>query len=275
MFDSYRGRVVLSPAELAEEESIWLEILEEENPGITNRVGQIQPFTNFPAIPYSPGFCLPAVPALAQWLVLVGANGSAVPASIQQLQGTGYAFFDGAIERALRVHSFPNREAALRVNVAVDYNPTNCRPLANIPGLPAEYLTMLQSYTGPDRTNFSDGQAAEREWLASLRQSGQVPNATALAVPNFAERVPYTARFCLPLAPTTGVWESWWGVVANGAGQSQGEPTLLRSTGYRLMDEAAQRIVSAYRLPAGEGNRAFVFRVPVDYNPLLCEAVGN
>ncbi|WP_008312420.1 hypothetical protein [Leptolyngbya sp. PCC 6406] len=270
ILSTYRGTVEVEDEEAQELEEIWLEDLANEDPALAAQPPSVQPFQGFPQLPYSEGLCLPALPSIAQWLVLVTAEGAVNP-NVFPLRGTGYTSFDDAGERLVRSHSFPSEAAAraYRVDVAVDYSETNCRQPSPVPGVSQDFLVLLRSYTGPSRTTLAEGQAAETQWFTGLRNAGKVNALESQPLPSFVEKVPYTLGLCLPIAPQ----ESWWGVLVDGGGNLDGPPQLLRSTGYSRLDGEAKDLVEGYDFPSAGEARAYTLKLPVDYNPLLCEKI--
>lgn len=265
ILEGYRGIPAVDEATVSENATTWLELLEEGNPAIAAANLDIQPFRNFPPIPYLENICLPHPPGIAEVLVLVETDGTVNP-DIFTLKDTGYTHFDQVAETLVFSHDFPSAGGpkAYRVSVAVAYDDSDCQwPPPNVP-VADEYLALVDSYLGRDGTRPLQAATARQDWLDELVSQGKIssPNAQNVSAPDF--QVPYDIGFCLPIAPTP----IDLGVLVQADGSPVGEPELLRSSGYEIFNDRAKAMVPQFEFSAGEGDRAMVLTVPVDYNPL-------
>jgi len=279
IFATYQGGKVLTDEESADLQSGWLAAFTAgEDAPYADLDLEIQPLDNFDAIPYETGICLPEPPSTAQILVLVEPDGTVNP-DIMQVQSTGYLSFNREALDIVKEHAeFPaaDEARAYLAEVEVDYDADNCDWPPEGEGLPgANYFALLDGYIGPTLTTPNEATAAQVAWLTALNESGAVqvdPEEPALPeLKGFEQEVPYPMNICLPIAPS----DANWGVLVNPDGSIEGEPEMLRSTGYRRFDERSQALVEAFEFPETEHPQAYIIEVPVDYNSLLCQKLDS
>ena len=264
ILETYGGVLSIDENQLTADAASWLEALETSDPAIAAANLEIQPFRNFSPIPYLENICLPNPPGPAEVLVLVEADGTVNP-DVFTLKYTGYTHFDRVAETLVFSHDFPSASApkAYRVSVTVDYDDDGCQwPPPSVP-IADEYLALVDSYLGRDGTLPLQAATARQDWLNELvaQEKISTPNAQNVSAPDF--EVPYDIGFCLPISPT----RIELGVLVQADGSPIGEPELLRSSGYQMFNDLATAMVPQFEFPAGEGDRAMVLAVPVDYNP--------
>jgi len=273
-FETYNG-VKISPEDAAEIQSIWLGSFSDRGPEFTSL--DPQTLKIFEPLSYESSICLPSAPAPAQLLVMVDADGT-VDEYQPFIQRTGYRLFDNAAADQVRQHEFPTADGprAYLTEVAVDYDPDNCEWPPQVDKLPDEYFTILNNYVGPTLTTPAEAQAAQENWLTSLRENGniQLPamdELTAEDFDGFGQKVPYPLEICLPLEPKTAEF----GVVVQPDGSLSTEPVPLRSTGYQNFDDRAKALVADFDFPAADTTRLLVVEVPVDYNDVNCQPLDS
>ena len=136
----------------------------------------------------------------------------------------------------------------------------------------AEYAQLRELYSyNPDNTS---GQAASQNmenWIASLPPEISEGENLNLDEP-IDLTIEYPLRACLPGQEPRN---ASIGVVADADGELLEEPQLLRSTGYKGLNEDALQAVQTYDIPAGEGPTAYTFRVNVDYDSENCLSPGT
>lgn len=275
-FGDYRGLQPRTTEEAAARQDRWLSGFTQSN--VPSDPTAIQSVTLPAKIPYEAKICLPSAPAPAQVLVLVEANGE-LNEITEILQTTGYRGFDSAANNLIEAHSFPNNGSpqAYRAEVAVDYDHANCEWPPKVTTLPDSYFSQLQNYVGPTLTTPADFNAAKATWLETVAASDAIaPPAEGEALDaekfrNFEPKVEYPLNICLPIAPKS----ARWGVVVSPDGALQGEPKVLRSTGYSNFDARSKELVSGFAFPASEAAQAYVVEARVDYNSLLCQKIDS
>lgn len=265
IFEGYRGILPVDRNQLQVDADSWLEGVKGDRPALAAANLTIQPLRNFEPIPYLENICLPQAPATAEILVLVEADGT-VSGEAFTLKDTGYTHFDEVAASLVSNHDFPSASGpkAYRVTVAVDYDADDCQWPPPGVDVADEFLTLVHSYIGPAGTRPLEAATARQDWLNGLVSQGKLSTAMAAntSAPDF--KVPYDLGICLPIAPTP----VQFGVLVRGDGSPQGEPKLLRSSGYEVLDQRARAMVSQFDFALGEGDRALVLEIPVDYNPL-------
>lgn len=136
----------------------------------------------------------------------------------------------------------------------------------------AEYAQLRELYTyNPDNTS---GEAASQNmeaWLASLP-----PEISEGEDLNINEPIDLTIEYpldsCLPGEEPRN---ASIGVVADANGELLAEPQLLRSTGYKGLNEEALSAVQNYQIPEAGGPQAYTFRVNVEYDEDSCLSSGE
>ncbi|MEM8603608.1 MAG: hypothetical protein AAGE59_11190 [Cyanobacteria bacterium P01_F01_bin.86] len=270
VFKGYRGQTITQET-AAQSRQSWLDAIAELGTAYANL--EPKPLDGLDKIPYETKVCLPEAPLPAQFLVLVEPEGT-LYSDTQKLQTTGYVKFDLAAESLIKKHEYPSVSApeAYLVEVAVDYEETNCQQPQDVADLPAAYLPLLDDYSPDNPTSIRAAKAARDSWFEALVEAGDLtaPQADDFEVPvaeDFDAEVDYGFDLCLPVAPE----EAWWGVLVNPDGTLQEEPEALRSTGYSTFDDRAKALVEAFDFPAGDSPQAYVVVVPVDYNDTNCK----
>ena len=129
-----------------------------------------------------------------------------------------------------------------------------------------EELEALQTaYTYSEAgTTSAAAETTSANWLAEFKSEleiAELPLQPAAEIP-----IDYPLRICLPVPPVT----AQVGVVVSPAGEPVGEPTLLRSTGYAGLNQAALQAVGNADVAAGDSYQALRFTVPVQYSEAEC-----
>ena len=275
VFSGYLGLKTISEAEAETFKEQWLSSFTEEG-GAYSNLG-IQPLNGLDKVPYEAKICLPSAPDPAQILALVEADGS-LNEFTRVVQSTGYRSFDETANSVLQKHTFPSAEApqAYLVEIEVEYDPENCEWPPKLDKLPNDYFALLQNYIGPDLTTQAEFNAAKDAWLTGLSQAeaSELAGEESLEAAEFAEfdgAVEYPLNICLPIPPK----DAEWGVVVGPDGTLQGELEPLRSTGYSDFDERSKELITGFDFPEAETTQLYIVEVPVDYNPLLCQALDS
>ncbi|MBE7380491.1 MAG: hypothetical protein F6J95_003645 [Leptolyngbya sp. SIO1E4] len=271
VFKSFRGQTA-TEEEITTLKGTWLSGVTERGAAYANL--EIQPLKNLETVPYEAKICLPEAPTSAQVLVLVEADGN-LDSDRQLVRTTGYRSFNRAVQELVQQHDYPEAETpqAFLVEIEVDYDESNCQPPQDVANLPDEYFAILDDYIGPELTTIAEANMAKTEWFMSLSESGEIEFSEAEALEEtatlegFDAEVEYALGICLPIAPQ----EAWWGVLVNPDGTVNGEPNLLRSTGYGGFDDRSQELVRAFDFPEVDTPQAYVIEVPVGYNSVNCE----
>lgn len=124
------------------------------------------------------------------------------------------------------------------------------------------YLRTL-SYNAEGTTG-EEGTAARQEWLAEVKEELKQPD---LDVAETLEvSIPYQGRVCLTPEPVDGLVGVW----VNPDGTLGGEPTLLKSTGYQLLNQEAADAIASVEFPKGDAPAAYDFNVKIDYDESSC-----
>ncbi|PZV08577.1 MAG: hypothetical protein DCF32_04585, partial [Leptolyngbya sp.] len=109
--------------------------------------------------------------------------------------------------------------------------------------------------------------ANQNQWVSTLRQETGLADLSPEI--NRAEfSTVYPQRVCLTDSPG----EINVGAVVNPDGSWRGEPALLRSSGYGVLDRKALQEIQRHRFAAAEGIRAYVLTIDtsVDYGDRPC-----
>lgn len=136
----------------------------------------------------------------------------------------------------------------------------------------AEYAQLRELYSyNPENTSGEAASQNMEDWVASLPP--EVSEGENLNVNEPIDlTIEYPLRACLPGQEPRN---ASIGVVADADGELLAEPQLLRSTGYKGLNEDALQAVQSYDIPAAEGPRAYTFRVNVDYDSENCLSPGT
>ncbi|RZM78589.1 hypothetical protein DYY88_07200 [Leptolyngbya iicbica LK] len=273
VFATYQGLNPLTAEETAERQSIWLSSFTEQGNPYSNL--KIQPLTEIEPIPYEAKICLPNAPEMAELLVLVEADGT-VNSDIMTLRSSGYRQFNQAARAMAEQHTYPSQDLpqAYLVQIMVDYDPAGCQWPPAGTDLPDDYFAVLESYVGPTSTTLSEARHNQAEWLNSLARDEAIASAEVAAenvLEDLADRVTYPDNICLPIEPE----EARWGVMVNTDGHLQGEPQLLRSTGYAVFDDRAKALVEDFEFPTAATPQAYVVVVQTAYNGVNCQPLTS
>lgn len=136
----------------------------------------------------------------------------------------------------------------------------------------AEYAQLRELYSyNPENTSGDAASQNMEDWIASLPP--EVSEGENLNINEPIDlTIDYPLRACLPGQEPRNASV---GVVADANGELLAEPQLLRSTGYKGLNEAALDAVESYEIPAAEGPKAYTFRVNVDYDSENCLSPGT
>jgi hypothetical protein len=271
IFGTYLGVKSLSESELETLRGNWLSSFSERSPAYSGV--ELTPLEGLDKLPYEANICLPSPPAPAQMMVMVEPDGT-INDDRQFLQTTGYHRFDEDAREAILAHDFPDEATpkAYLVEVEVEYDAENCDWPPKVEQLPANYLAVLKGYVGPDLTTPNSAKEAQEAWLESLTELEGVnlprtdDGIEPILLEDFEPRVEYPPAICLPLDPKP----SQWGVVVNGDGKIEGEPTMLRSTGYGSFNDRAEELLAEHTFPPADTEQAYVVTIKVDYNRTNC-----
>lgn len=136
----------------------------------------------------------------------------------------------------------------------------------------AEYAQLRELYSyNPENTSGEAASQNMEDWVASLPP--EISEGENLNVNEPIDlTIEYPLRTCLPGQEPRN---ASIGVVADADGELLAEPQLLRSTGYKGLNEDALQAVQSYDIPAAEEPRAYTFRVNVDYDSENCLSPGT
>lgn len=129
----------------------------------------------------------------------------------------------------------------------------------------ANLLAHLRALTyNAEGTTSEEASAAQEEWLAGAQEQAKEPD---LDVAKTLEvSIPYDGRVCLSPEPVDGLVGVW----VKPDGTLGGDPTLLKSTGYSLLNEEAASAIASIEFPKGEAPTAYAFDVKIDYADESC-----
>lgn len=126
------------------------------------------------------------------------------------------------------------------------------------------------------QTTDEELEESKRLWLAELDQSGpRVSASKELEIPlNISypltvedDNGPRQLRSCLDPLPAKGVM----GVIVDGDGELATEPTLLRSSGYEVLNNVALAKIKGYTdFPDENAHQAYTIDIDVDYDKDAC-----
>lgn len=144
--------------------------------------------------------------------------------------------------------------------------------------LPAEHISRLSRYL-EDRFAYHEA-ATQRDtynrnlqaWQAQIRETTGLPGLTPdLDRTDFSLTVPQ--RVCLRQPPT----EVRLGVLTQPDGSLAEPPVVLRSSGYRALDQQAQGLVTNHSFPPADSIKAYTLQVAiqVDYGLRPCLGEGG
>ena len=275
IFKTYTG-LQLAEAEAVERRELWLQSLRDRGPEFADLA--IRPLKIFEPLPYAANICLPAPPDAARILVLVDGDGT--PDSYQPfVQQTQYRAFDNAAEDRVRQYTFPevDEPRAYRVEIAVDYDDSDCDWPPAVDRLPDDYFTVLESYVGPALTTPRAADATKVAWLQTLRESAAIdwPEGNALELPKWEGFIPdvsYPLGICLPVDPKDQVDV---GVLVQPDGTLGTDPVTLRSTGYQYFDDRARELVRTVAFAPSEAPQVLRVEVPVAYSADDCQPLES
>jgi len=275
IFKTYSG-LQLTEAQAAERRELWLQSLRDRGPTFANL--EIRPLKIFEPLPYAANICLPAPPDAARILVLVAGDGT-LDSYQPFVQQTQYRAFDSAAEDRVRQYAYPavDEPRAYRVELAVDYDDTNCDWPPAVDRLPDDYFTVLDSYIGPALTTPRAAEASTDAWLETLRESGEIdlPESDDLELPKWEEFIPdvsYPLGICLPVDPKDHVEV---GVLVQPDGTLVTDPVTLRSTGYQYFDDRARELVKTVAFTPANTPQVWVIEVPVAYSADDCQSLES
>lgn len=159
--------------------------------------------------------------------------------------------------------------------------PVESGPLEDGPPPPPEPLTSNESGGAVGAYQYNPAEVAQAEeqagggfiiwntWWQPLVNSGTVTQnpPTGKELP-----LPHTSNICLDEPPGVAIL----GAVVDQTGEIEGDPDLLRGTGYALLNDKAIELVKEYEFPSSaDATAAYVFRVAVDYDPENCIAPAS
>ncbi|MBD0337455.1 MAG: hypothetical protein ICV62_18365 [Cyanobacteria bacterium Co-bin13] len=134
-------------------------------------------------------------------------------------------------------------------------------------GTPArrDLLDQLQALAyNATGTTSEEAAAARQAWIASAQAQSTVSNldvAEPMEVP-----VAYEGRVCLSPEPVDGLIGVW----VQPDGTLGDDPALIKSTGYRLLNEQAASAIAALDFPENQAPAAYEFTIKVDYDSASC-----
>ena len=275
IFKTYTGRQ-LAEADAAETQERWLQELRDRDPALANL--EIRPLKIFESLPYAANICLPSSPEAAHILVFLDSDGNADQYQ-PFVQQTKYRAFDNAAEDRVRQHAFPESDEprAYRVEVAVDYDETDCDWPPAVDRLPDDYFTVLESYVGPALTTPRAAGTTQAAWLQTLNESTAIdlPEGDDLEISKWEGYLPdvsYSLGICLPIAPKKQVDV---GVLVQPDGTLSTDPVILRSTGYRYFDDRARTLVNTVTFDPSDAPQVLVVEVPVAYSDDDCQSLDS
>ncbi|MBE7380779.1 MAG: hypothetical protein F6J95_005150 [Leptolyngbya sp. SIO1E4] len=122
-----------------------------------------------------------------------------------------------------------------------------------------------------DATDTTDEDLEERlaTWLEEstpLVNNSPIATATPVKLP-----VEYGQRLCLPTPPHEGLMAA----LISAEGEILEEPKILRSTGYRFINEQATQFIETLDFSSVERPTAYQFEVVVAYDPDICIDLGQ
>ena len=143
-----------------------------------------------------------------------------------------------------------------------------------VPKLLRDFLALFDH--SPLQTTDEDLEESKRQWLAELEQLGpQVSASKELEIPlNISypltvedDNGPRQLRSCLDPLPAKGVM----GVIVARDGELAMEPTLLRSSGYDVLNNVALTKIKDYtEFPDENSYQAYTIDIDVDYDKDAC-----
>ncbi|WP_204141777.1 energy transducer TonB [Halomicronema sp. CCY15110] len=275
IFKTYSG-LQLTEGQAAERRELWLQSLRDRGPTFADL--EIRPLKIFEPLPYAANICLPAPPDAARILVLVDGDGT-LDSYQPFVQQTQYRAFDNAAEDRVRQYAYPEvaEPRAYRVELAVDYDDTDCDWPPDVDRLPDGYFTVLASYVGPAVTTPRAADATKAAWLQTLRESAAIdlPEDDDLEIPKWAGFIPdvsYPLGICLPVDPKEQVEV---GVLVQPDGTLGSDPVTLRSTGYQYFDDRARELVKTVAFTPSDAPQIWVIEVPIAYDADDCQSLES
>lgn len=130
-------------------------------------------------------------------------------------------------------------------------------------------LRELYSYN-PENTSSEAASQNTKDWFESLPPELSEDGEWKVNGP-IDVTIEYPLQSCLPGEEPQA---ASIGVVVDANGEFLADPVLLRSTGYKGLNEAALEAVQE-QIPAAEGTQAYTFRVKVNYDPETCLSSGE
>jgi hypothetical protein len=142
-------------------------------------------------------------------------------------------------------------------------------PPANDP-LMAEMRALRQQYAyNPEGTDNAVATENFNTWLQALQEATENPE--LLPSSPITLEIEYPLRACLPEPPANASV----GVLVNPDGEIEGEPSLLKSTGYAGLNQQALDAVWNSEFPATGDYAAYSFNVEVLYDPESCVSLPS
>jgi len=134
----------------------------------------------------------------------------------------------------------------------------------------AERLQDLGEYGDYDgsqvKSSGDEKSTAYLTWWTSLDPNDYDGQAPAHTPEKTTLSIDYALERCLATPPAT----AYMGVVIDAQGEVRGEVTVLSSTGYSLLDEAAQAVIQQQQFTAPSDLTAYSVEVAVDNYPQEC-----
>lgn len=113
-------------------------------------------------------------------------------------------------------------------------------------------------------TTAAEAEAARQDWMAAVQEEAKTADvgiADPIELP-----VSYQSRICLSPEPVNGVIGVW--VAPDGT--LGGDPTVLKSTGYPLLNQQAALEIAALEFPEEDAPVAYEFTIKVNYDGESC-----
>ena len=159
--------------------------------------------------------------------------------------------------------------------------------------LPDSLKALMNRWTtaltySPKGTSDRNAKTAQSEWTDKINsQASGLSTSQQILAPESVEdftKVSYpiessvrdqeqSFRVCLDQPPST---PAEVGILFDSQGEIVGEPALIRSTGYKAInEEAIATVESSENLPSNRASTAFVFEVAIDYDQEACAKLSE